>query len=371
MALVPPSSEAVLPPPAPPLALLAELTYRCPLRCGYCSNPVDLSRWGDELDTCTWQRVIREAAEIGVLQLHLSGGEPLLRPDLAALVRTAREAGLYTNLITSAYGLDDARLTELADAGLDHVQVSFQDTQAERGDPIAGAVVHETKLRAARSVKAHGLALSINVVIHRGNAERVPEIVALAESLGAERLELANAQYHGWALRNRDALLPSREALERGAALAAEARARLRGRMDVIYVLPDYYTDAPKPCMGGWARKFLTVAPDGTALPCPGAHALPLAFESVRARPLGVIWREGPAFEAFRGTEWMKEPCASCDQRDKDYGGCRCQAFALTGDMRAADPACAKAPAHGLVIEAREAASRPAPELLYRVRARR
>lgn len=351
-----------------PMVLLAELTHRCPLRCGYCSNPVDLGRYRDEMDTATWERVLREAAQIGALQLHLSGGEPLLRTDLEALVRAGRQAGLYTNLITSAYGLDDARLDRLAEAGLEHVQISFQDTTAERGDPVAGVAVHEQKIRAARMVKARGMALSVNMVIHRGNVDRVGDIIDLAESLGAERLELANAQYQGWALRNRDALLPSRAALERAAAIATEAAARLRGRMAVIYVLPDYYTDIPKPCMNGWGRRFVTVAPDGTVLPCPGAHELPLPFERVQHRSLAAIWFAGEVFWTFRGTAWMREPCASCDRRDIDYGGCRCQAFAITGDVRNTDPACARSPWHGCIVAARDAAEREPPPLLYRVR---
>lgn len=373
----PAETPASAPPPAttpgqgdlaPPVALLAELTYRCPLRCGYCSNPTDLARYRDELDTETWTRVFREAAAMGVLQLHLSGGEPLLRPDLAALVHAAREAGLYTNLITSAYGLDDARLDALVAAGLDHVQISFQDTEPARADALAGTAAHTIKLRAARAVRDRGLPLSVNVVLHRGNVDRLEDIIALAEGLGAERLELANTQYHGWALANRDALLPTRASLKRAAAVAAAANARLRGRMAVIYVLPDYYTDVPKPCMDGWGRRFLTVIPDGTALPCSGAHALPLPFDNVRAKSLWEIWNRGEAFDAYRGTAWMRDPCVSCERREIDHGGCRCQAFALTGDARDADPACAKSPAHGAIIAARERADHPPPPLLYRVR---
>jgi pyrroloquinoline quinone biosynthesis protein E len=355
----------------PPDALLAELTYRCPLRCGYCSNPVDLLRHREEIDTDTWCRVFSEAAELGVLHLHLSGGEPLARPDLARLVTHARTAGLYTNLITSAYGLDDARLDALETAGIDHIQISIQHVDPTLANAIAGTDVHDDKLRAARAVHARGIPLSINVVIHRGNIDRVGEIIALASDLGAERLELATAQYHGWALKNRDALLPSREALERAADAVRAARSKLGSRLAILYVLPDYYTDVPKPCMDGWGRRFMTVTPDGIALPCPGAHALPLAFETVRDRALRAIWFESEAFNAYRGAAWMKEPCVSCERRDVDFGGCRCQAFALTGDARNADPACAKAPAHGLVTEARESAHREAPEVLYRVRSSR
>jgi pyrroloquinoline quinone biosynthesis protein E len=354
----------------PPIAMVAELTYRCPLRCGYCSNPVDLDRYRTELDGETWQRVIAEAADLGVLQLHFSGGEPLLRDDLDALISAARSKELYTNLITSAYALDENRLDALVSAGLDHVQISLQDTIAERADAIAGTAAHERKLRAARAVKARGTALSINVVLHRGNLERVGEIIDVAERLGAERLELANTQYHGWALRNRDALIPTRDALDAAAEVARAAQSRLRGRMTILYVFPDYYTDVPKPCMDGWGRRFVTVAPDGSVYPCPGAHELPLRFESVRDRALAWIWRESDGMNAFRGNGWMPEPCASCDRRDIDHGGCRCQAYALTRDVRATDPACAKAPAHDLVASARLAAGREPPNMLYRVRTR-
>ncbi len=355
----------------PPVALVAELTYRCPLRCGYCANPVDLARHRDEIDAPTWQRVLTEAAALGVYHAHFSGGEPLLRPDLEDLVAHARAAGLYTNLITSAYGLDQARLDRLVAAGLDHAQVSIQHVDAARADRIAGTVVHAAKLEAAAAIRAREVALSVNVVLHRGNLAHVGELIALAESLGATRIELANTQYHGWALANRDALLPTRDALDEAARVADAARVRLSGRMDVLFVRPDYYTDAPKPCTDGWGRRFVSVTPDGTVLPCAGAHALPLAFESVRARSLGDIWRDSPAFAAFRGTDWMPEPCASCERREIDFGGCRCQAYALTGDMRATDPACVKAPRHDLVVRARESALREAPEVLYRLGGKR
>jgi pyrroloquinoline quinone biosynthesis protein E len=351
----------------PPVALLAELTYRCPLRCGYCSNPIDFANYRDELDEAGWKRVIDDAAAMGVYHVHFSGGEPLLRSDLESLVAHARGAGLYTNLITSAYGWSEARLDRLVEAGVDHIQVSFQDSEADSADRIAGTRVHREKIAAARAIVARGIALSVNVVLHRGNLARVGELIALAESLGAVRIELANTQYHGWALSNRDALIPSREALVEASIVADRERARLRGRMDVIYVFPDYYTDVPKPCMDGWGRRFVTVVPDGTALPCPGAHALPIAFESVKQRSLAWIWNESPGFAAYRGTAWMSEPCGSCERREVDFGGCRCQAFALTGDARATDPACAKAPAHAIVASAREAAMRVPREVLYRV----
>jgi len=355
----------------PPIALLAELTYRCPLRCGYCSNPRDLGRYADELSTADWQRVAREAASLGVLQFHLSGGEPLIRTDVEDIVHAARDAQLYTNLITSAYGLDAARVAALRDAGLDHVQISLQHVRAEAADVIAGTAAHEKKLRAARDVKSAGLALSINVVLHRGNLDAVAELIALADDLGAERIELANTQYHGWALANRDALLPTRAQLDRAAAAAEDARVRIGARMQILYVLPDYYTDAPKPCMGGWGRRFVTIVPDGTTLPCPGAHELPLAFDSVRQHSLREIWFESAGMNAYRGTGWMLEPCATCDQRTVDHGGCRCQSFELTGDARTADPACALSPAHSIVVAARERSVLSPPEMLYRVRASR
>lgn len=343
------------PPLAPPMALLAELTYRCPLRCGYCSNPTDWGNYTRELDTDAWCRVVREAGAWGVHHLHLSGGEPLLRDDLEAIVREGRDAGLYVNLITSAWGATRARLAALADAGCDHVQVSFQDTDPEVADRIAGTTVHATKLAAAAAVRELGMELSVNVVLHRANTHHVREIIALAESLGAQRLELATAQYHGSALVNRRALLPSREMLDEALTVARAEQARLRGRLDVIYVMPDWFTDTARPCMDGWGRRFMTVAPDGTALPCPGAHALPgMALDNVRAHGLDALWRDGADFQRFRGTAWMPDPCRSCERRDIDHGGCRCQAWALTGDVLATDPACAKAPAHQLVRRERE-----------------
>lgn len=356
-----------------PYALLAELTYRCPLRCGYCSNPVDWRDYRPELDTASWARVLREAADMGVLHAHLSGGEPLLREDLEAIVEAARSAGLYVNLITSAHGLTRARLAALAEAGVDHVQVSVQDLDAARADAIAGVAAHAHKLEACAWVKELGLALSLNVVLHRGNIDRTAGFVALAEALGAERIELANTQYHGSAWVHRDALRPTRQQVERNAAVAQREAARMRGRCDVIWVIPDWYADLPKPCTDGWGRRFITVIPDGTALPCAGAHALPgLARDNVRAKPLSTIWNDGADFNRFRGVGWMPEPCASCDRREVDFGGCRCQAFALTGDPSRTDPACHKSPDHHLVRGARldDAAPPPAPTL-YRLDARR
>jgi PqqA peptide cyclase len=339
-----------------PFGLLAELTYGCPLHCPYCSNPLELAAYRDELPTAEWQRVVTEARELGVLQLHLSGGEPLLRRDLDAIVRTAAELGLYTNLITSALGLTPRRAGQLRAAGLDHVQISVQADEPALSDRLAGTPSFTRKLAAARLVKTLGWPLTLNVVLHRQNLDRVDRILDLAEELGADRVELANTQYYGWALRNRAALLPSREQVARAEAVARAARTRLAGRMEIVYVLPDYHSRYPKPCMGGWGRRQLTVAPNGDVLPCPTAHDLPLPRASVREHSLAWIWDESPLFRRFRGTDWMPEPCRSCDRRELDFGGCRCQAFALTGDAARTDPVCHLAPDHGLVAEAVRAA---------------
>ena len=339
----------------PPDTLVAELTYRCPLRCSYCSNPTGYT--AATLPTDVWERLFAEAAALGVLQLHLTGGEPLLRPDLEALVAAARAHELYVNLVTSGVPLERDRLAALADAGLDHVQLSLQAPGAAASDAIAGASVFADKLTVAAGVKALGLPLTLNVVLHRGNIDDVEAIVALAESLGADRLELANAQYLGWALANRDALLPSATQIARARAVAAAARARLAGRMELLFVLPDYVAGRPRACMSGWARRYVVIAPDGKVLPCQAAHAIAgLAWERAGERPLADIWRDSPALVRFRGEAWMPEPCRSCDERGRDFGGCRCQAFALTGDAAATDPACARSPDHALVVAARTAA---------------
>jgi pyrroloquinoline quinone biosynthesis protein E len=340
-----------------PFGLLAELTYRCPLACAYCSNPVDLASYGDELTTAEWQRVFAAAQELGVLQLHLSGGEPLLRRDLAELARTACDLGMYSNLVTSALGLSRRRAEELRAAGVDHVQVSVQADEPTMSDDIAGIPSFERKVEACRLVKELGWPLTVNVVLHRQNIDRIGAILQLAEELGADRVELANTQYYGWAWRNRAALLPSRSQLEQAEEVVSAARTRLKGRMDVIYVLPDYYSRYPKPCMGGWAQRQLTVAPNGDVLPCPAAQTLPLPRASVRADSLARIWTEAPLFQAFRGTDWMPEPCRSCDRQETDFGGCRCQAFLLTGDAARTDPVCHLSPDHGIVEAAVRAAN--------------
>ncbi len=352
----------------PPLAMLAELTHRCPLRCPYCSNPLALERAGAELDTAAWQRVLSEAAALGVLQVHFSGGEPLARRDLVTLVGHAAKAGLYGNLITSGIGLDAARMTALAGAGLEHVQLSLQDSDPDQGDRVAGlAGAQAHKHRAAQLVREAGLPLTINAVVHRHNLERLGDIVELAVALGADRLEIAHAQYYGWALRNRAALLPSRDQLDQATVLVEAARARLKGVLAIDYVVPDYYARRPKACMGGWARRFLNVTPAGKVLPCHAAETLPgLRFPNVAEASLSDIWACDPAFARFRGTSWMPEPCRSCERREIDWGGCRCQAFALTGDALRTDPACALAPDHALLATARDEADGPAPDFRYR-----
>jgi pyrroloquinoline quinone biosynthesis protein E len=332
-----------------PYALLAELTHSCPLHCPYCSNPAEYPG-GEGLSAADWLRVIREAAALGVLHAGFSGGEPLLRRDLAELVAGAREAGLYTNLITSGIGLDEKRARELHDAGLDSAQVSFQADNAALGDAIAGAKAHERKIEAMRWVRETGIALSLNVVLHRATIERLPEIIAFAASLGADRLELANVQYYGWGFLNRAKLLPTREQVAAAFQIATEAKRQFAGRMEIFYVLPDYYEARPKPCMNGWGRRYITVNPAGDVLPCPTASGIPgLRFDNVREHPLSWIWNESESFNRFRGKEWMPEPCLTCPQNEIDFGGCRCQAALLTGDASNTDPVCSLSPHRNVV----------------------
>jgi len=332
-----------------PIGLLAELTHRCPFQCPYCSNPLALESAETELPAAVWQDVLRQAAEMGVLQLHLSGGEPLARADLEQILATATEVGLYSNLITSAAGLTRARLEALAGLGLRHVQISFQDADPINADRIGGAKNgHARKLEAARDVRDLGLALTVNAPIHRQNIANLPAIISLAESLGAARVEIANVQYYGWALANRAALLPTREQLTASIPVVEAARTRLKGRLQIDFVVPDYYANRPKPCMGGWARTSLNITPSGKVLPCHAAETIPgLTFETVFDRPLRDIWLTSPAFAKYRGTDWMREPCRSCDFKEVDWGGCRCQAMLLAGDAAEADPVCAKSPLNG------------------------
>ena len=340
-----------------PFGMLAELTYACPLHCPYCSNPLNLADYSNELSTEEWKKVLAEARALGVLQLHLSGGEPLQRRDLVELVASARELGLYTNLITSSLGLSRRRAEELKEAGLDHVQISIQADEQSLSDRIAGTPSYEKKLAAARMVKELDWPLTINVVIHRHNIDRMGRMLDLAEELGADRTELANTQYYGWAWRNRAALLPSRAQLDLAEETVRAARRRLEGKMEIIYVIPDYYSKYPKPCMGGWGKNQLTVTPTGSVLPCPASHTLNLPKATVREHPLAWIWDQSPLFRRFRGTEWMPEPCRSCDRREVDFGGCRCQAFQLTGDAARTDPVCHLSPDHEIVAEAVRAAN--------------
>lgn len=350
-----------------PYTLIAELTYRCPLRCPYCSNPVDWARRRNELDTATWLRVLREAEDLGVVQLNLTGGEPLVRDDLEQLIEAARQLDLYTNLITSGIPLTRARLEAFRASGLDNVQISIQDVTAAASDRIAGYASFEQKLEVGRWVKELGMPLTLNTVLHRENLDRVPEVIALAERMHVDRLELANTQYLGWALVNRRALLPTREQLDRARATAAKARQRLLGRMEILFVTPDYFGEYPKTCMDGWGRRFIVISPEGLVLPCHAAHTLPeLTFENVRDRALAEIWSDSPGFNAFRGEAWMPEPCRSCNRRTIDFGGCRCQAYHLTGNAAATDPVCTLAPTHGLIDAARAEAATSNASLRYR-----
>jgi pyrroloquinoline quinone biosynthesis protein E len=339
-----------------PLGLLAELTHRCPLGCPYCSNPLALDRRDDEIDVATWARVFREAAALGVLQVHLSGGEPAARRDLPEIVKAARDAGLYSNLITSGVGLTPQTLAALADAGLDHVQISMQDSEQGSADHIAGYEGASARKRAiAGEVVRLGLPLTINLVVHRANIGRIEPMVDLALSLGASRVEIAHVQYYGWAMKNRAALMPSRAQVDEAVRQVEMLRARHYGRIVIDAVVPDYFARFPKPCVGGWGRRSLNVTPAGKVLPCHAAEVIPgLEFWNVREHSLGEIWRKSPAFNAFRGEAWMQEPCRSCARREQDFGGCRCQAFLIAGDARAADPVCHLSPQHALVAQLAE-----------------
>jgi pyrroloquinoline quinone biosynthesis protein E len=347
--------------------MLAEITHRCPVHCLYCSNPLDLARREEELPTAIWLRVLGEAADLGVLQVHLSGGEPLARPDVVTLVERATGHELYTNLITSGIGLTRARAQALRDAGLGSVQLSFQAADPERSRMIAGGEYWQRKLDAARHVRDVGLPLSTNFVLHRHNLHQVTALLDLAASLGAERVELANAQYYGWALLNRDHLLPSGKMLLDAEEAVTRFRERVGDTMEVLWVIPDYHADFPKPCMNGWAKMFLTVAPNGTALPCPVASVIPgLDPPSVRNHSVRWIWYESPAFNRFRGFDWMSDPCRSCPRRFEDFGGCRCQAYLLTGDPAVTDPVCTYSRHRHLVTQALGAAGRDPRGPVYR-----
>jgi pyrroloquinoline quinone biosynthesis protein E len=333
-----------------PLALIAELTHRCPLHCVYCSNPLELARREVELPTDTWVRVLREAAELGVMQADFTGGEPLARPDLVEIIRAARGAGLYASLITSGIPLDEKRFEEIVGAGLDHLQLSFQGAEEESASEYSGTRTHAQKLRVAGCVKRYRIALTLNFVMHRGNLGQLEEMIALAEEIGPQRVEFAHVQYYGWAFANRPRLLPTRMQLDRSLATLKKAEERLRGRIRVEYVLPDYYSKFPKACMGGWGRKVMLVTPRGDAMPCHAANVIPgMKFENVQTQSLRRIWDNSPAFQKFRGEDWMPEPCRSCDRRAQDFGGCRCQAFLMAKDAAATDPVCSLSPHRGFV----------------------
>jgi pyrroloquinoline quinone biosynthesis protein E len=351
----------------PPLGLIAELTHRCPLQCPYCSNPLALEPVAGELNTEGWLRVMDEAAAIGVLQMHFTGGEPMARRDLAQLIRRAADHEMYTNLITSGVTLTDQAIASLMQAGIDHIQLSFQDIDPASNDRIgAHQGAFTKKVSAAARIREAGLPLTLNFVVHRQNAGRVAAMIDFAEAEGAQRIEVAHVQYYGWGLRNRAALLPTRAQLEATTEVVEAARVRLRGKMVIDYVVPDYHAARPKSCMGGWAQRFINISPTGRALPCHAAETLPgFDFPTVQTHSLAEIWESEP-FRRFRGTDWMPEPCQSCDRREQDWGGCRCQAFALTGDAAVTDPACELSVDHHLMAEAAEESLLPAPEFVYR-----
>jgi pyrroloquinoline quinone biosynthesis protein E len=352
----------------PPLGMLAELTHRCPLQCPYCSNPIHLLKASEELDTRTWLSAFSQAADLGVLQVHLSGGEPALRQDLEDFVAALAARGVYTNLITAGVTLTSDRIKRLAAFGLDHVQLSIQAIDPAVSDKIANYKDSLAKKRSvARRVREAGLPLTINAPTHRHNIGQTSALIDFALELDADRLEIAHVQYYGWAERNRAALLPEYDSVLEEAALVGEAKEKLKGLLNIDYVTPDYYAQFPKPCMGGWAKDVITIKPEGKVLPCHAAECLPLAFDTVKEKPLAAIWYEGAAFNRFRGLDWMKEPCRSCPRKEIDFGGCRCQAFALTGDAEATDPACSLSPHHHVMAEAAGAAvAAEPPPLIYR-----
>ncbi len=339
--------------PGPPLWLLFELTYRCPLHCVFCYNPTDFTRTGTELTTEDWIRVLREARALGSVQLGLSGGEPLVRDDLELIVAEAHTLGFYTNLITSGVGLTEARLQVLKRGGLDHIQLSFQDSTREMNDFLSSTRTFELKSKVAKLIKQYDYPMVLNVVLHRLNIDHVEEILHMAEQMGADYVELANTQYYGWASRNRDQLLPSREQLRRAEEVTNRFRDQVGQRIRVFFVVPDYFERRPKPCMNGLGSIFLTITPDGTALPCHAARMLPgIDFPNVRSSSVASVWYDSSGFNHFRGDSWMKEPCRSCPEKTKDFGGCRCQAYMLTGDAANADPVCDLSPYHHVVTEA-------------------
>lgn len=356
-----------------PLWLVLELTYRCPLKCVWCNNPLDFQRYARrELSTEEWKDVLRQARKLGSLQLGFSGGEPMLRDDLEELVGYAEGLGFYTNLITSGIGLTETRLRALKEAGLKQIQLSLQSADRRLTDELTGARAHDIKLDVAARIKAHGFPMVLNVPVVRQNIDQVDRILGVAESIGVDYLEFANIQYYNWALLNREELLPTRTQIEHAEAAVRAARERLGKRMTIYFVIPDYYEGRPKACMNGWGTIHLTIAPDGAALPCQEVRVIEgLEFPTVREKPLEWIWNDSPLFRKFRGDDWMKEPCRSCSEKEKDFGGCRCQAFLLTGDAASCDPACSRSPHHHVIAEAIEAAhstARPRRPLIRRQR---
>lgn len=351
-------------------ALIAEVTHRCPLHCVYCSNPLEMQRRANELTTAQWTSIFDQAARLGVMQLSLTGGEPLARPDVRDLVAAGHTAGLYVNLITSGIGLNDSRLDALIAAGLDHVQLSFQDSREQPANEYAGAETHEIKLRTAETIRNRPVAFTINMVVHRSNVDHLEEMIDFAVACGPQKLEIANVQYYGWAFENREVLLPTREQLQRSVDIVERARERLKGQVRIDFVTPDYYAKYPKPCMGGWGHQFILIDPAGRAMPCHAAAEIPgLEFPNAAERQLRWIWEESPAFAAFRHEDWMPEPCRSCDRRSIDFGGCRCQAFLMTGNASATDPVCALAPEHShieRVLERVNATPAERPAWIYR-----
>lgn len=352
-----------------PLALIAEVTHRCPLHCVYCSNPRQLVAAKAELTTGEWVRVFQEASHLGVLHLHLTGGEPAARVDLQDLIAAGHRTGLYTNLITSGVGLSDARLAALVEAGLDHIQLSFQDSREGPARWIAGAKGHTYKAVLARKIRQFPIAFTVNLVVHRQNLDHIEEMIEFIEQLQPERVEIAHTQYYGWALRNRDALLPTPQQLEKCMRAVAAAQQRLAGKVRIDCVVPDYYARYPKACMGGWGRHLMLIDPCGQALPCHAAGVIPgMRFANVREHPLEWIWRESPVFQRFRGEHWMPEPCKSCERRTEDLGGCRCQAFLIAGDASVTDPVCSLSPDHHLIEIARSAAQSEAAPVSWSYR---
>jgi pyrroloquinoline quinone biosynthesis protein E len=350
--------------PGNPLWLLAEVTYKCPLHCVFCYNPVDYTRYGEELSTGDWLRVLRQGRELGATQLGFSGGEPLVRDDLEIMVAEARKLGYYSNLITSGVGLSEKRIAAFKEGGLDHIQLSFQDSTREMNDFLSSTKTFELKRKVAKLIKQYDYPMVLNCVLHRHNIDHVQQILEMAEAMDAEYVELANTQYYGWAYVNRDQLLPTREQLKRAEEVTNKFRERVGNKMRIFFVVPDYYEERPKACMNGWGALFLTVTADGLALPCHEARMLPgLAFPNVRDHDLRWIWYDSPGFNAYRGDSWMKEPCRSCPEKVKDFGGCRCQAYMLTGDATNTDPVCGLSPLHHLVTDVVDKAQTPAPKI--------